>query len=49
MSSRFFIDELGRLWFKIDWYRVFNDEVGYGGWYDGEGLIPLPNSHRIKV
>lgn len=34
-------DAYGRIWIRVSQTQVYNEEVGYGGWFDGKGLFLL--------
>jgi len=36
--KKLYKDQYGRIWIRIDFDRVWNNEAGYGGWFNGEGL-----------
>lgn len=35
-----YVDKYGRIWIRVSEYKVYNPEVGYGTWDNGNGLTP---------
>lgn len=36
-----YIDKYGQVWGRVNSYQVWKPDTGYGGWYDGAGLVAL--------